>query len=226
MPIWGVRQSPSGEIARLWASGELKIDGTETKAVILPQQFGMDAKILWTEIAMFKPHIILMFGATQRNDPVRLERFYINVEHTPMGDNTKIPVKDRRIVQDGPPGYESTLPIHYLIDKLLESGIESKISYHAGTHTCNSLAYSMMHLLKNNQFGHPILAGFVHMAFPNEMGVIEDAMWTTATARMSNSSLSQRIVLARQGRQGQPYAAYLAVGALVNIFQPDLIRLW
>ena len=96
-----------------------------------------------------------------------------------MGDNTRIPVMpDRPIIRGAPAGYESTLPIHWLIDELEAAGVSARASYHAGTHTCNSLMYGVLHFLATT--GIPAHAGFIHVPFPNEYGVIEDESWTTA----------------------------------------------
>lgn len=40
--------------------------------------------------------------------------------------------------------------------------------------------------------------------------------------RASGSALWQRVRMARQGREGLPYAAYLAIGALCVVFVPTL----
>ena len=180
-PIWGIKKTPSGELAKLWEDGSLEVPGVEVAGRVLPQKFGKSTEELCAEIAAFQPHAVIMYGATQHNDPVRLERFAVNVERSPMGDNTKIPVKERHIVQGGPAAYEATLPIHDLVDRLKDQGVDCKPSYHAGTHTCNSLMYGVLHWLQSNQLPHPVAAGFVHVAFPNDFGVIEDEMWSTAT---------------------------------------------
>jgi pyroglutamyl-peptidase len=180
-PSWGIRKTPSGELAKLWASGEISIEGVEVRSVVLPQVFGQSADMLWADVVAWKPHAILMFGAAQRNDPMRLERFAINIEKSPMGDNTRIPVRERPVVHSGPPAYECSLPIHWLVDRIVELGIDVKPSYHAGTHTCNSMFYHIMHRLSNHSVGHPVGAGFIHVSFPNEYGVIEDELWSTAT---------------------------------------------
>ncbi len=190
-PIWGIKKTPSGELAKLWEEGSLKVPGVEVMGVVLSQKFEKCTEELCSEISSFKPHIVLMYGATQRNDPIRLERFAVNVEHSPMGDNTKIPVKERHIVKGGPAAYESTLPIHDLVETLNAEGIECKPSYHAGTHTCNSLMYGVLHWLQANPMEHPIAAGFVHISFPNDFGVIEDESWSTSTfSGIVQSSLS------------------------------------
>lgn len=180
-PIWGIKKTPSCELARAWQSKEMPVpEGTEVKAVILPQQFGVCTEIMCGEIASFKPHVVIMYGATPKNDPVRIERFAINCEMSPMGDNTRIPVKDRPVVAGGPSAYEPSLPVHYLVSKLQENGVPSKASMHAGTHVCNSMLYGVMHWLATNPMPHKVAAGFVHVAFPNSFGVIEDELWDTA----------------------------------------------
>lgn len=180
-PIWGIKKTPSGELAKQWKSGALQISGVATKALVLPQVFGKSTEIVCGEIQSWQPHVVLMFGATQKNDPIRLERFAINVERTPMGDNTRIPVQDRPVVRGGPPAYESNLPIGYLIDTLESSDINAKASYFAGTHVCNSILYGVMHWLAHNPTSSPTVAGFIHVSFPNEYGVIEDEHWTTSS---------------------------------------------
>jgi len=180
-PIWGIKKTPSGELAKLWQSGALSVPGVEVTATVLPQQFGKSTELLCTDIQAVKPHIILMYGATQKNDPVRLERFAINLERSPMGDNTRIPVKERPVILGGPAAYESTLPVTDLVEELKENGVDCKPSYHAGTHVCNSLMYGVLHFLSLNSQPHHVMAGFIHIPFPNEYGVIEDELWTTAT---------------------------------------------
>ena len=180
-PLWGIKKTPSGELAKVWQSGDVKVEGVEATGIVLPQQYGLCTKLICDEILAKQPHIVLMFGATQRNDPMRLERFAINVEKSVMGDNTKIPVKDRPIVQGGPAAYEPTIPVIELVDKLKGAGTDAKLSYHAGTHTCNSILYGVLHWLAQNPQPHLVATGFIHVSFPNDFGVIEDELWSTAT---------------------------------------------
>jgi pyroglutamyl-peptidase len=180
-PIWGIRRSPSGDLAKLWGEKAVSIPGVEVKGLVLPQLYGKSTEILCTEIGAFKPHAVLMFGATQKNDPLRLERFAINVERSPMGDNSRIPVQDRPVVRGGPSAYEPTLPVEHLVETLNARGVSSKPSYSAGTHVCNSLMYGVLHHLMTVQQPHFVAAGFMHVSFPNDFGVIEDELWSTAS---------------------------------------------
>lgn len=47
--------------------------------------------------------------------------------------------------------------------------------------------------------------------------------WRPTQSWLSTSALGKRMAIARQGRQGLPYAAWLGVGALISIFNPDLM---
>lgn len=180
-PTWGIKKTPSGEVAKLWAQGALGVPGVDVMGMVLPQQFGACTELVKAEMASFSPHFVIMYGATQKNDPVRMERFAVNAEKSPMGDNTRIPVKERPVVRGGPSAYESTLPVSHLVERLQASGVDAKSSYHMGTHVCNSLMYGVMHELASAQSRHPVYAGFVHVSFPNDFGVIEDELWTTST---------------------------------------------
>jgi len=180
-PIWGIKRSPSGDLARLWEEGAVSIPGVEVKGLILPQLYGKSTEVLITEMGAWQPHAVLMFGATQKNDPLRLERFAINVERSPMGDNSRIPVQDRPVVRGGPAAYEPTLPVEHLVQVLTSLGVSSKPSYSAGTHVCNSLMYGVLHHLATVPQPHFVAAGFMHVSFPNDFGVIEDELWSTAS---------------------------------------------
>lgn len=48
--------------------------------------------------------------------------------------------------------------------------------------------------------------------------------WGAVQSWLSTSALGQRITYARQGRKGLPYAAWLGVGALITIFNPELMH--
>jgi pyroglutamyl-peptidase len=178
-PTWGIKITPSGELAKLWGSEKMPVEA-EIKTVVLPQLFDICTKILCDMIAEFQPHIVLMYGATQKNVPVRLERFAINIENSVMGGNDRLPVYDRPIIIGGPAAYESTLPLQYLVKHLNDRGIDTKISYDAGQHVCNSSFYGVLHYLSQ----HPemnTIAGFSHISYPNEFGVIADESWSTAS---------------------------------------------
>ena len=178
-PIWGIKKTPSGDLAKLWESNQISVPGIEVKAFVLPQVFRQCTDIVISEIKAFKPDAVLMYGSTKKNNPVRFERFGINCEMSAMGDNTRVPVKEREILVGGPPAYGSTLPIDFLVKCVSKAGVNATSSQFAGTHVCNSILYGVRHYIETNSLN--VKAGFIHMSFPNEYGVVEDGMWSTAS---------------------------------------------
>ena len=179
-PIFGIKRTPSGELAKLWSSGSLSVPDVDVKSIILPQLFGVAAQRTCTEILSYRPHLVIMFGATQHNDPIRLERFAINIKNTTMGDNSRIPIRSAKISTDGPSAYEASWSCRDIVDALGPLGINAIESFHAGTHVCNDQLYLVMKWLSENDIGHPVGAGFVHVSFPDEFGVVEDRNWHTS----------------------------------------------
>ncbi len=172
-PAPGIDRTPSGELAKLWAR-ETIVGDLEVRSVVVPQVFRICTKAALAEVISFKPDFILMYGAVPSNDAVRIERFFLNVEHTSMGDNSRIPVHDRKIDLDGPAAYETTLPYDFLLSKLEEADVRSRLSYFPGTHTCGSIGFGVLDFLARS--GLKIPCGFVHVPFPIEFafGIAED----------------------------------------------------
>lgn len=178
-PQWGIKKTPSGELAKVWANGDVSIPGFSVRGIVLPQIFGKSSEILKNEAIRFKPDFILMYGASQHDSPIRYERFAINVIDTAMGDNNRIPIRDSSIIRGGPAAYETSIEILGMIEFLKSKGVNAIPSYHAGTHTCNELYYQITHWLSSNPFEHKVHACFIHCAFSNEFGVIEDRGFST-----------------------------------------------
>lgn len=172
-PAFGIKRTPSGELASMLKNGDMSVPGLSISGIVLPQIFRESTKHLLSAAASFKPDAIVMLGATPKSDPFRLERFAINIENTQMGDNSQIPVHNRQIVFNGPAAYEASWDCQKLSDFMKENHTSSSISYHAGTHTCNSIFYEVMHYLTLRGMVGQIKAGFVHMPFPNEFGISE-----------------------------------------------------
>lgn len=166
---WNVKKTPSGELAKMWAKNEDLVPGAEVRSIVLPQIFRQCTRAVCAEIEAFRPDAVVMYGATPKNDVVRIERFAINVEETAMGDNARVPVPDRPVIPGGPAAYETTLPFKELIRALDEAKVRGRLSYNAGQHVCNASFYGVRHYLEMTGRGG-IPCGFVHVPFPAEFG--------------------------------------------------------
>jgi pyroglutamyl-peptidase len=65
------------------------------------------------------------------------------------------------IVEEGPDGYFSTLPVVEIAESIREAKIPAAVSNSAGTYLCNMAAYGLRHYCV--QQGLDIPGGFIHV---------------------------------------------------------------
>ena len=85
----------------------------------------------------------------------------LNVDDYRIPDNSGNSPVDEPVVEGGPAGYFSTLPVRAIVDALEAASIPAKISNTAGTYICNHVAYALAHHLASAD--DPPIAGFVHI---------------------------------------------------------------
>lgn len=173
------------------------VHGIEVRSVVLPQAFGKSADIACAEADSFRPDAIVMYGATPRNDLIRIERFAINVMESSMGDDSRVPVSDRPIVAGGPAAYETTLPFRELVRALDSANVRARLSYSAGQHLCNEGMYRVLHHLAITGRAS-VPCGFVHVPFPAEFGhgIVEDESGMMRFSEIRRGSMAIAICLA------------------------------
>ena len=79
--------------------------------------------------------LILHLGQAPGSSVIRLEGFGVN-----MGSN------DQSLIEDGPAAYRTDLPLHDWREQLVQRGIPSQVSYHAGTYLCNATLYMSQYI--------------------------------------------------------------------------------
>jgi pyroglutamyl-peptidase len=102
-------------------------------------------------------------------DEVRPERIAVNFDD---GEEDGRHVA-RRIAEDGPVGYFSTLPVEQMVADLAAEGVPAKGSNHAGSYICNHIFYYARHRFERGGIATPM--GFVHVPPLPEMLKPEDA---------------------------------------------------
>jgi pyroglutamyl-peptidase len=106
---------------------------------------------------------VVLLGEAGGRAQVTPERIAINVDDYLIPDNAGHQPSSEAVVEGGPAGYFSTLPVKAVAEALHAAGIPGAISNSAGTYLCNRLFYSVMHHLA----GRPgaTRAGFVHLPY-------------------------------------------------------------
>jgi pyroglutamyl-peptidase len=109
------------------------------------------------------PDIVIMLGEAGGRYRINPERVAINVDDFRIPDNAGNQPKDESIIEGGPVGYFSTLPIRAITDRINKANIPAAISNSAGAHLCNRLFYSVMHTISVED--QSTKAGFIHVPY-------------------------------------------------------------
>lgn len=135
---------------------------------VLPVAFDESAVVLLEAEKEVNPDAVIMLGLAAGRSNITPERIAINIQGG-AADNKGVKLQDESILENGPAGYFSTLPIQSFVETLHEQNIPASISNTAGTYLCNKVMYSMLHSLKQRELDIP--AGFVHIPFSHEMSL-------------------------------------------------------
>lgn len=110
-----------------------------------------------------KPDVVICVGQAGGRSQMCLERVAINVNDARIADNEGNQPIDTPVVEDGPVGYWSTLPIKAIVEALRNQGIPASVSQTAGTFVCNHIFYGLMHQIM--QMDRDVRGGFIHIPF-------------------------------------------------------------
>lgn len=116
-----------------------------------------------------RPDVLIMLGEASGRYRINPERVAINVDDFRIPDNVGNQPKDEPIVEGGPVGYFSTLPIRAITERIIEAKIPAAISNSAGAHLCNRLFYGVMHSISAESL--PTRAGFIHLPYLHSQSI-------------------------------------------------------
>lgn len=128
---------------------------------VLPTEFVAATGRVQELLSRHQPKAIVCLGLASGRQSIQLERVALNLDDAQTPDNAEDLRVGRRIIEDGPVGYWSTLPLERLQTSLMAHGYDAVISNHAGTFLCNHVFYVLRHLIESQ--GRSIPCGFVHL---------------------------------------------------------------
>jgi len=138
---------------------------------VLPCVFGESSRELCRLIDEWAPSTVLCLGQAGGREGITLERVALNVDDARIADNAGGRPIDAAIIEGGPVGYWSTLPIKAMVASLVAQGLPASVSQTAGTYVCNHVFYSLMHHVLTDKGGPRIRAGFVHVPWLPEQAM-------------------------------------------------------
>ena len=159
-PFGGETVNPSIEAVRLLPD---EIRGSRIIKLQLPTAYGRSARLLKETIDAERPDVIISVGQAGGRKRITIERFAVNIQSNRLPDNDGSICYDEPICPEGPPAYQSGLPVKVMMQAVRNRGIPCEISYHAGTFVCNYIFYVTSRYCDLN---HPeITNGFIHIPY-------------------------------------------------------------
>ena len=113
-----------------------------------------------------RPAIWIGFGVAPGATTIRAETAGINCRAFDVPDNDDVTLDGSPVVTSGAAAYFSSFPVKDIVAKLKAAGIPAEVSYSAGTHLCNQMLYTTLHLIEHH--GLATRCGFVHLPYTPE----------------------------------------------------------
>lgn len=148
----------------------LELDGHLVVAAQLPTQFGHSLHALDELIAEHRPSLVVATGQAGGRSAMSLERVAININDARIPDNLGKQPIDTAVIEDGPVGYFSTLPIKAMLTAMLADGLRAEVSQTAGTFVCNHVFYGLMHKLATDPSCEGTRGGMIHVPWLPQQG--------------------------------------------------------
>lgn len=158
-PFGEVDINPTERLMRVLADEDMA--GVALEALVLDTDYRRCEEQFRAALERVHPRAVLSFGLSMAADELRLERIAVNLDDARIPDTSGLLRRGERIVEDGPVGYWSTLPLGELYAALQEEDIAVGMSNHAGTYLCNHLFYYGRHLIETRRLGTRM--GFLHV---------------------------------------------------------------
>jgi pyroglutamyl-peptidase len=149
-PSWLVAQALNGE----------RIGGAQVVGRQLPCAFGASLQALDAALDEIRPALVIALGQAAGRCDLSFERVAINLDDAPCADNAGAQPIDRRVIEDAPAAYFTSLPVKAIVGALRERGIPASLSLSAGGFVCNHLFFGLMHRLAVRP---GVRGGFVHL---------------------------------------------------------------
>jgi len=151
-PFGTATSNPSGEIVK-------QISGDNIVTAILPVAYTQSAERLLALIAEHNPDVVICLGQAEGRTQITPEKVAINLDDARLADNEGVLRNDMKIIDAGPDGYFSTLPVNEIVEAIKAKGVPAAVSLSAGAFLCNHVFY----VAQNKFAGTKVRSGFVHV---------------------------------------------------------------
>jgi pyroglutamyl-peptidase len=146
------------------------IGGAEVHGRTLPVSYAEIGARIAGLIEELGPRAVICLGLWPGEPMLRIERIAANIADFEIADNAGLLAKEP-VVEGGPAGLLSTLPIEAIRDRLLAAGIPARLSGTAGQFLCNAAMYHALRLCADRS--PPPRCGFIHLPYlPQQVALL------------------------------------------------------
>ena len=157
-PFGGETVNPAWEaVSRLPA----ETGGAEIVKLQVLTMFGRAPEAVLREVERLRPDFVVSVGQAAGRTAITPERIAINCEEASIPDNAGFQPAGGPVVEGGPDGYFSLLPVKEMAAAIQAAGLSGKVSNTAGTYVCNHLMYHILHACHTRYPG--MRSGFIHV---------------------------------------------------------------
>ncbi len=110
-------------------------------------------------IEQHQPDVVICVGQAAGRKDITPERVAVNIDDYRIPDNGNNQPIDETVLENGPVGYFTSLPIKAICRDIQQAQLPASVSNTAGTFVCNHLFYLLMNHIEHRQ----IRGGFVHI---------------------------------------------------------------
>jgi pyroglutamyl-peptidase len=156
--------NPAAQVVE--AISETQWSGYRLIPLVVPVQTEGLYRLVETSLQAHRPAIWISFGVAPGATAIRAEVAGLNRRAFEVPDNDGVTLDGVPIVEKGEAAYFSSFPAGDIVAQLRAAGIPAEVSYAAGTHLCNQMLYTALHLIARQ--GLPTTCGFIHVPYTPE----------------------------------------------------------
>ncbi len=134
--------------------------------LVVPVRTHALAALIEETLRKHRPDVWLGVGVAPATTVIRIEAIGVNSRDFDVPDNDGVTMEGTPIIDGGAAGHFSTLPNRGIVARLREAGVPAELSYSAGTHLCNQMLYTTLHMIERD--GFDTLCGFMHVPYTPE----------------------------------------------------------
>ncbi len=147
------------------------INNYQLHKLMLPNIYGLGARMLLEEAEKIQPDVILMCGMNSASTRLELNFAALNIRDAFLEDNMGRRPWGVPIIENGPAAYLATIPVHDMVKKLRAQRYPVDLAFSSGGFVCNDVFYLAAHAY----YGTATKVGFVHVPLLPEM-VMNEAL--------------------------------------------------